>query len=189
MFLMYDAVTVGNIPNGPHAVAGYINGDFVTVPELRKRFPHARVLEISVGGIVPAHCYDIERGDYNPDQAAELFKVAHEHDIWRPCFYADLSHMPAVKASLETVIPNREAVRLWVAAWDGISQVPAGYDAHQFTDKALGRDLDESVCLSDFFGPVKPAPKPDKALRAVVEVDPDTNTWQVHHENPTEVAA
>jgi hypothetical protein len=183
---MYDAVEVENIPNGPHAVAGYVNGNFVTVPELRKRFPHARILEISVGGDVPAHCYDVERGDYHADECARLFKIAKEAGIWRPCFYADLSTMPAVKASLAEVVTSQEEVRLWVAAWDGVSIVPHGYDAKQFTDKALGRSLDESILRDDFFGPVKPAPR-DQALRAVVTVDPDSNTWTVEHENPTEV--
>lgn len=189
MFVMYDSVNIDLIPNGPHAVLGYINGNWPTAPELRKRFPHARVAELSVGGMIAAPGYDIERGDYAPDQAGELFQLARDAGIWRPLFYAQLSNMPTVKDSLRPHLKDRAEVRLMVAAWDGVALVPAGYDAKQFTDRALGRNLDESVCLDDFFPPLGPPKPSDRALRATVEVDPDSNTWTVHPEAAAEVAS
>ena len=181
MFTMYDSVTIDQVPNAPHAFACYINGRFANEKEAKQRFPHARILTISVGGNVAADCYDVENGDYHPDQAAELFNTARNAGIWRPCFYADLSNMPAVQGALSSVVHDRSEVRLWVAYYNGQTDLPAEYDAHQFTDKALGRNLDESICRDTFFKAVPPAPpKPvDKAYAAKVLLDVDSGTWRV----------
>lgn len=177
MFVMYDSVDVGQIPNAPHAVAGYVNGNYANIDQIRKRFPRTRILEISVTGTEAHQAYDIEKGDYNPEQAGELFESAKAAGIWRPCFYADLSNMPAVKASLDPHLKERSEVRLWVAYYNGLADLPAGYDAHQFTETALGRNLDESVCADTFFQPAKPAP--DKAAAAKVTFDTDSGSWDV----------
>lgn len=179
MFTMYDDTNLGLIPNAPHAVAAYVNGRFANVDEARRRFPHARILGISVGGIVAADCYDIERGDYTPAQVPELYKAALDGGIWRPCFYAQLSGvMPAVRDELRPIIKDRADVRLWVAYYNGQADLPAAYDAHQFTDRALGRSLDESICNDQFF---KPAGAPAAAdwWEAKVGVDRRTGHWRV----------
>lgn len=162
MFIMYDNVNLDLIPKEPHAVASYINGNYTNHEEAVKRFPHARHLGISIVGATPAECYDIETGDYTPQHVPDLYKLAFAAHIWRPCFYANLSTMPAVKAELSKANIMRSDVRLWVAYYDNIPNIPEGYDAHQFTDRALGRSLDESICRSDFFQPAKPAPEPDR---------------------------
>lgn len=180
---MYDDVRLDLIPREPHAVAAYINGQYANIDEARKQFPHARILGISVGGEVPADAYDIERGDYTPEQAASLFRIAQEHGIWRPCFYAQLSGvMSAVRQSLNTVVKSRADVRLWVAYYNNQADLPAEYDAHQFTDRALGRSLDESICRSDFFPAAKPQPKRQPRpewWEAKVGVNHQTGEWRV----------
>jgi hypothetical protein len=153
MYIMYDTVTLDAVPNAPHAVACYRNGKYANETEARKRFPHARILPISVAGIIPCEAYDVETGDYRPDQCAELYTVARANGLTRPCFYANLSTMPAIKQSLSHVVKDPKEVRLWVAIWDGTTVIPHGYDAKQFTDRALGRNLDESICVDDFFTP------------------------------------
>lgn len=154
MYTMYDSVTLDEIPSEPHAVAAYLNGRYQNLAQAHEKFPHARILSISVQGLdTVADCYDIENGDYHPDQAADLYDTAKHAGVWRPCFYADLSNMPAVKASLNKVVTQRQDIRLWVAYYDDLPTLPHGYDAHQFTDKALGRNLDESICDSTFFQP------------------------------------
>jgi len=184
---MYDSVTVDQIPEQPHAVAGYVNGSYANVDKLKERFPDARLLTISVGASDEiADCYDIENGDYKPSDAAELYQNAVRAGVWRPCFYADLSNMPAVKKSLNTVVKNRSDIRLWVALYDNSPYLPEGYDAKQFTDKALGRNLDESICDSTFFKavpkkvvtPVKPV-EPAKPIHATIEYDPTTDQWVI----------
>lgn len=188
MFIMYDDTNLDLIPNGPHAVAAYVNGQYANYDEAKRRFPHARILGISVTGDVAADCYDVEAGDYTADDVPRLYKIAQEHGIWRPCFYAQLSGvMPAVKEKLNTVVAARKDVRLWVAYYNGTTDLPVGYDAHQFTDRALGRSLDESICADDFFKPLgKPVPAPvhEKQPQARVTYDPDENRWDIHRIDP-----
>lgn len=163
---MYDCASadLAQIPEEPHAVASYINGDFANYDEALKRFPNARHLRISVTGMVVADAYDIEKGDYQPDDVPGLYSKARDAGVWRPCFYAQLDGvMPAVKKALNTVVKARSDVRLWVAYYNETPDLPAGYDAHQFTETALGRVLDESICASDFFQAAKPSPKPQPA--------------------------
>lgn len=195
MFTMYDSVTLDEIPHEPHAVAAYINGRYTNLAQAHERFPHARILSISVeGNDTVADCYDIENGDYHPDQAADLYRIAHAAGVWRPCFYADLSNMPEVKKSLGTIegLTNAD-IRLWVAWYETTNLAVAanilsqGYDAHQFDQHALGRNLDESVCKSDFFqpAPLASAKIPDEPADVEHKVTLDVifnrskNTWQV----------
>lgn len=181
MFTMYDSVDLSQIPAEPHAVAAYINGEYANYEEAKKRFPHARILRISVTGDVVADAYDIEKGDYTPDRVPTLYKLALDGGVWRPCFYAQLSGvMPHVKAALNSVVQARKDVRLWVAYYNEGSDLPSGYDAHQFTSSALGRNLDESICDSDFFQPVKvAAPVKHEPWRAEVTVDTENGEWSV----------
>ena len=184
MFIMFDDTNLDLIPNEPHAVASYINGRFANYEEAKRRFPHARHLGISVTGDVAADCYDVEAGDYTPDDVPRLYEIAVKGGIWRPCFYAQLSGvMPAVRAKLNTVVNARSDVRLWVAYYNEQTDLPSWADAHQLTDHALGRSLDMSICKSDFFRPAsKPTPVPvkEKQPQARVTYDPDENRWDIH---------
>lgn len=184
MFTMYDSVDLSQVPNAPHAVAAYINGKDANYEEAKRRFPHARILRISVEGIVPADMYDVEKGDYNPEQVPDLYRCAKEHGIWRPGFYGQLSGvMPAIKNNLNKIAGLvREDVRLMVAYYNGTPDLPHGYDAHQFTDRALGRNLDESICADTFFQPIHPtppAPHPAEIWKAELEVNLDNGEWKV----------
>ena len=184
MYVMYDSVDVDQIPENPHAVAAYVNGSYANVDKVKERFPDARILTISVTNYAVADCFDIESDDYKPSDAAELYQDAVRAGVWRPCFYADLSNMPAVKKSLNTVVKDRKDIRLWVALYDNSAYLPEGYDAKQFTDKALERNLDESICDSTFF---KAAPKKvtqpvlvsTPKIHATVEYDPTTDEWVI----------
>lgn len=186
MFTMYDSVTLDEIPAGPHAVAAYINGRYKNLSEAHAKFPHARILSISVeAGDTVADCYDIENGDYAPENIPTLYHTAKAAGVWRPCFYANLSTMPAVKEALNRIENiKREDIRLWVAYYDDIPSLPAGYDAHQFTSRALGRNLDESLCASDFFAPIPHAQAPHIDISPVsedftVNYNPGSNEWNI----------
>lgn len=183
MFTMYDSTTPEVIPESPHAVLAYINGDFANYDYCKKRFPHARILRCSVVGMVAADLYDIEKGDYEAAQVPELYKIAKDAGIWRPGFYAQLSGvMPEVKAELNKVAGiTRQDVRLHVAYYNGTPDLPEGYDAHQFTNHALGRNLDESICADNFFQPVKPTEVevPIEEWHAEISVNTRTREWDV----------
>jgi hypothetical protein len=170
MFTMYDSTTEDQIPKEPHAVAAYINGKYENYDRCKQLFPHARILRLSVTGDVVADGYDMEKGDYQNDEAGKLYKIAKDAGVWRPCFYAQLSgNMPAVKKALNTVIAVRDDVRLWVAYYNRASDLPSEYDAHQFTDRALGRNLDESICADTFFQPAKVTPDTPAQVTAEAE--------------------
>lgn len=181
MFVMYDDTDLTQVPNMPHAVGCYRNGRYENEWEARTRFPHARILPISVEGRVACDAYDIEAGDYTPDDVPELYKIAREAGIWRPCFYAQLSGvMPAVRAKLSTVVAKREDVRLWVAYYNEQPDLPSWADAHQFTDRALGRSLDESICKDDFFPPIGHQQPPGHApVTHEARVSFDGKDWSI----------
>jgi hypothetical protein len=178
MFVMYDSVDLNQIPKQPHAIACYRNGDTANEHQARLRFPHARILPISVTGAVPCECYDIERGDYTPDHVPELLRLALHEGITRPCFYASLSVMPEIHQQLKSTGIPRTRIRLWVAYYNGNADLPAEYDAHQFTNRALGRNLDESICSDTFFAPAS-LPKHSDTHRAEIDYDIDTHTWSI----------
>lgn len=187
MFFMYDSVDVAAIPESPHAVLAYINGAEThdNYDEVKARFPHLeRILKMSVTGWVAADGYDIEKGDYTVSDVPRLYTIARDAGIWRPLFYAQLSGvMPEVKSQLNTVVKARSDVRLMVAYYNEEPELPAGFDAHQFTKSALGRNLDESICASDFFQPVKAAvAKPREPWQATVTVDTETGKWDIKGE-------
>lgn len=159
---MFDSVDVSQIPDGAQAVAGYVNGRFQTIPALRQRFPRAHLLTIAVNASADADCLDIEQGDATPGQAAAWFLRQKARGVNRPCLYASASVMdtqviPALNAA---GIGPRE-IRLWSAHYTHTSHIcgPSSCrelgrtaDGTQFTDRAMGRNLDQSLLAADFFG-------------------------------------
>lgn len=124
---MFDSVDVPAIPADAKAVAGYVNGSYVTVPELRKRFPHAHVLTITVAGHTDAHarCIDVEPSDATNQTCLDWLQ-AHKDGrdyLLLTAHYTGAAHIcgPRCGFGLE-----HEA------------------DGTQWTDHALGRNLDES---------------------------------------------
>lgn len=183
-FVMFDTVTVKEVPsfaNTAHdAVAGYVDGRFDNIAAMTAAFPKAHHLSIAVRSTDVADCLDIETGDSTPSRAAFWVELARAHGIWRPCLYANRSTMPAVIANLRAHGIARPQVRLWVADWTFAPHIPAGFDACQWTDKALGRNLDESLCLESFFKAPAPAKHgPDGVANARVHLDFGTGGWAI----------
>ena len=168
MITMFDSVDVGQIPADAQAAAGYVDGRFANVAELRDRFPHAHILTIAVFAGHDAECLDIETGDATPGQAVGWYARQRARGVARPCLYAsafvmDTEVIPAIRAAGI----GRQAVRLWAAHYNGSPHIcgPAsckelGIDADgtQWTDRAMGRNLDESLLAADFFGAAPPPP-------------------------------
>lgn len=163
--VMYDAVDVGQIPADAGAVAGYVDGHFPTFRKL-SRFKANR-LSITVTASNDAACLDVEPGDATPELAAGWVRRQLDRGQYRPVIYASRDTMPAIIHALQAAGIDRSRVRLWSAHW-GIgphicSSVACGAsftaDGTQFTDKALGRSLDESLLVDDFF-PAAPKRKP-----------------------------
>jgi hypothetical protein len=157
---MYDSTDVTQIPAVAVAVAGYVNGRWPTYPTLVKQFPKAHVLSIDVTGNAEADCLDIEQGDATP--AVAPFWVARQQarGVKRPVLYCSLSEAQNVLAAMQAKMFARSSYRLWTAHYTGKPHrcnAGCGFDflgeadATQWTDKALGRTLDASLCAPGFF--------------------------------------
>jgi gag-polyprotein putative aspartyl protease len=171
--VMFDAVNVAQIPNGPVAVAGYTDGAWPTAAELAERFPNAHLLSIATSAGHDADCLDVESGDATPADVPGWYERQRARGVERPCIYADASTM---QASIVPLVRSgaiaRSLVRLWSAHYSGehicapssCGAVSLDMDGTQWTDSAWGRDLDESLLAADFFGTAKPAPAKAKAV-------------------------
>ena len=166
---MFDSTDISQIPASAQAVAGYVNGKWQTYPHLVAAFPHAHVLSIAVSASADADCLDIETGDATPAQAAAWYARQKARGVARPCLYAsafimDTEVIPAItRAGI-----SRAGVRLWSAHYtraahicgpSSCRELGIAADGTQWTNRAMGRNLDQSLLADDFFV-TPPAPKP-----------------------------
>jgi aspartyl protease len=178
--IMYDAVDVAQIPNGPAAVAGYVDGDFLTALELSARFPNARFLSIAVRAEDDADCLDVESGDATPADVPGWYERQRARGADRPAIYADASTM---QASIVPLVRSgaiaRPLVRLWSAHYAGehvcgprtCGAVSLDMDGTQWTDQAWGRSLDQSALTAGFFGTPRTAAKKKAAPVTSVPIE------------------
>lgn len=148
--VMYDSVTVEHIPAGATHIACYLNGLYANAGAMRKRFPHAVLVTITIDAEdLLADCIDCETGDATPAQAV-AWAVAKIKRREKPKIYANRSTMPLVWALAERAGLRRDQVVLWVADWTNEAHVPTGYDACQWYG-GMTVAYDESLCLQSFF--------------------------------------
>ena len=159
-FVMYDSITVADIPATAVAVAGYMNGRWPTYPVLGETHPHAKRLSIAVSAIVDADCLDVEKWDATPEQAPAWVKRQQLRGVKRPVVYTSLSEAKTVLKVLKEHGIERNQIRLWTAHYTDRPHrcsplcrfgFWARADATQYTDKALGRNLDASLCAPRFL--------------------------------------
>lgn len=157
---MYDDVNLSLIPRNAEAVAGYVNGHYQTWESVKRDFPHAKKLSIAVTASADAECLDIERGDAVPSQAPAWVVRQKKRGVKKPVVYSSVSEMPAVLRALDRAGIKRSAVRVWTAHYNYkphlcTSKCGFGFtgkaDATQYTNRALGRSLDASLCSPSFF--------------------------------------
>jgi hypothetical protein len=166
--IMYDAIAVGNIPQNATAAAGYVDGMWPTLLELKARLPHAHVLSIAVFAADDADCLDVEQGDATPAEAPGWVLRQQDRGAYRPAVYTSVSNVPAVLSALGAAGIPRSGVRIWSAHYTGITHIcgpstcaypglTINCDATQFTDVSHGLPLDASLVSGTFFdGPPKP---------------------------------
>lgn len=150
-FTMYDSVTVSEIPKDAKAVAGYVGGRWPTFFQLQRQFPKAKRLSIAVNAGEDARCLDVEAGDATPLEAPAWVRRQHARGIRRPVVYCSLSVLPQVLAALTNAGIQRAQYLVWVAHYTGIPHIEPGADACQYTNQALGRNLDASLCQPWFL--------------------------------------
>lgn len=159
--VMYDSVTLDAIPADAPAVAGYTSGRFPTFAQIPGRWPKARHLSIAVSSSHDAECLDVEPGDATPAVAAGWVKRQIARGVKRPVVYCSVSQAPALLRTLASAGINRNEIRLWTAHYTFRSHLcdkTCGFgftgraDATQWTDRALGRNLDQSLVDPGFWG-------------------------------------
>lgn len=158
--VMFDSVDVGQIPTSAPAVAGYVGGKWPTYIELQTNFPKARKLSIAISAAEDAECLDIEAGDATRGEAAAWVRRQLARGIKRPVLYTSASQMDLVVSALRVAGISRSQVRLWSAHYTftphlcgphSCGEVKTATDATQWTDHALGRNLDQSLVAAGFF--------------------------------------
>lgn len=165
---MYDDINLGLIPANAEAVAGYVNGRWPTYDAVVKKWPHAHHLSIAVTSHADADCLDVELGDATNVVAPAWVKRQQARGIRRPAVYTSVSNAQNLINVLNKAGISRTQLRLWTAHYTGrehFCNARCGFglmtsaDATQWTDRALGRSLDQSVVNDAFFGvPTKPKP-------------------------------
>jgi len=176
--VMYDSVDLTALPGDGLYFAGYVDGAWVTEPMLRARYPRAHILSIAVFAGDDAECLDVEPGDATAAQVPAWVARQQARGIHRPVVYTSAGNVNAVLRVLQAAGTGRSGVRIWSAHYgcgehicgpatcgyiDPGGQVVAACDGTQWTNQALGRNLDESVLLDDFFGAPAPSPAPAEA--------------------------
>lgn len=154
---MYDSITVSAIPADAQMVAGYVDGKWKTVAALRKKFPKAIIVPITVLGTNSAGVVDIEPGDCSPTSGVAAVKNGTAHTP-----YSNLSELAEVLREIDRQGLPR-STPIWTAHYTGKAHLCgkacfAGFGlpwlpnvvATQYTDKALGRNLDASL-VADYW--------------------------------------
>ncbi len=165
--VMYDTAWCNQFPPGAAAYAAYVDGGVGDQPNFDwtvRSFPGARHLPIALFPGHDAECLDVEAGAAGTADIPGWHARQQARGISRPVIYASVSTMDAgVLPVLSAAGIARSSVRLWTAHYGqgehicgpgqgtcGALRIPA--DGTQWTDNALGRVLDQSLLLDDFFG-------------------------------------
>jgi len=196
---MFDTVTVSQFPVGADAYGAYVDGSWVTWDAVKARFPHARILSIAVTAAGDAEALDVESGDATPSQAPAWVKRQQARGIHKPVIYTSASNLNEVMHALGLAGIARSQVRLWSAHYGCGKHIcgpgscgyigPDGHtvpacDGTQWTDQSMGRNLDESVLLADFFAtPAPPKPPVEATMpgiwKQILSVTPELTGWTV----------
>lgn len=156
-FAMFDSVDgAAVIPTDAAAVAGYVGGQWPNYQALVHAFPHAKHLSVAVNASEDADCLDVESGDATAAQAPAWIARQVKRGVKLPVVYTSVSNV----AALLSAGVKRDGIRLWTAHYTNTAHIcsPAcgngmttTADATQWTDNALGRNLDESLCNGSFL--------------------------------------
>lgn len=169
LYTGYDAVPAGvpHLPADADFYMGYVDGEFISYPLIRRRFPAHRVIPISVWGgtepIFPALILDVERG--NPTAPARVpiwvrAQQLHGYKLSELGVYASLRDSvfgwPAIERALHAA--GLTLGRNIAADWTGTPHLPAGFQACQYRNEP---EFDVNCATAQWLGiTAPPAPAP-----------------------------
>lgn len=162
---MYDDVNLSLLPAGAHWLAGYANGIFANAVAMAKLSWHPHVTTVAVSANGRAQCGDFEPGDMTPAQAPAWYRADKAAGFAKPCIYSSIwEFVHQIIPTLNAAHIARSSYWAWDADYTFVRHLDAGFDATQWTDRALGRSLDESTATLAFLGATPPQPKPNPLL-------------------------
>ena len=128
--IMYDAVDPANIPPDAQLIAGYTDGHYANLDQMRARFPHAAIVKITVfASDNTGDVLDVEQGDATPDQAPTWVLQRRHAGHPAPAVYCNQDTWPAVIAAFRTAgVPDP---LWWIAHYDNIGTLDVGMWAKQ----------------------------------------------------------
>lgn len=160
--LMFDDINPALLPAGYDAYAGYVDGKWPDFNVIKAKFPSARILSVDVNGSnTGANALDVEPGDANNQTAVTWVKAKINAKAALIVIYTSVSNVNALVQALTDAGVPRTAYKIWSAHYGAGAHMcgPAtcgltkwACDGTQFTSKALGADLDESLIDDNFFG-------------------------------------
>lgn len=177
MLIGYDSVTLSAVPKNPQVVLAYEDGHYRNLDFARRAFPRAHVFTICTNPAHDGDFLDVERYDASPPDLEKWWPRQHERGAWRPGPYASFDNGMPECVSIMSKLASRDKYRLWSADYTHEPHINAGMDGTQWTDKALGRNLDESLLRPDFV-PAPPS-RPRHHESAEIQFDLATREWRV----------
>lgn len=152
--IMRDSITAADIPlDRLGLVGGYVDGAYVWSDQDWSRFP-AGVRRVRIAAFAATNdgdVGDVENGDMTPAQAVSWVKLRRAAGA-RPSLYVNLSNVDAVRAAFAEA--GEPLPELWLAHYDGIAEIPAGFVAKQYANSPItGGHYDESV-VADWWSTI-----------------------------------
>lgn len=153
--ILYDSTNGADIPSTAEAVAGYIDGAYITwTPDEWARFANVPRLRIAIFATDDADVLDVETYDATPDKVGG-WTLRQKRFVW---IYCNRSNRSAVEFNLNKTGLKPSDVGLWIATLDGTKIVdasPYGYDvcAVQYANSIIsGGHFDESIIYGELPG-------------------------------------
>lgn len=189
MTTMYDAIAqdIGNIPDNPASVAGYVDGFGAWTQADWDRFPNAKHLTITVSAGVRARTLDVETGDATAGQAPGWYHGRADRSHGKPVLYASASNVASVIQAMQASGVSRTSYLIWSAHIGEGEHIcgphTCGFpqaDGTQWTFTVDGRLCDQSLLEDDFF--TTPAVHARGLANAKITFNLSTGHWHIEHE-------
>jgi peptidoglycan hydrolase-like protein with peptidoglycan-binding domain len=169
---LFDDVNAALVPSGAEYVAYYVDGEFGNYNAVKARFPNAVLVSIAVNPKDDADALDVEQFDATIGDVYFWLKRQLARGVERPVIYISGGRVDSMMLTMNANGFQRIEYRIWTAHYTGSPHICAPNtcgvvhstvaDWTQYTSRALGRSLDESL-LSDvpvFTHPPVPAKPP-----------------------------
>lgn len=135
MRTMYDSTTAADIPADAQMVAGYVDGRYAWSSADWARFPNAvRVRIVVSAGSNDGQVLDVEQGDATPDELPAWLTMRRAAGV-DPSAYVNRSNWQASRDACARA--GVAEPHWWLAAYDGVAEIPAGTVAKQYADEAM----------------------------------------------------